>query len=268
MKEIGLDEIKRIQLEILDSVHEFCVKNGLRYSLCGGTLLGAVKHKGYVPYDDDIDIMMPRKDYEIFISKYSDARNFVTDFSNIDSCRELHSKVGRKGTKLIDPLLGRSVFSIFIDVCPVDGAPAEKEEYSLLLKKKLQLIPKLCAFYKVVPNHKVIWFLKYLLKRVFSGYYGNILTLKKEIRNILLQYDLKTSPFAGELIICRNANDMISAEVFTTYTEYQFEGKTYMGIKDYDTYLTMKYAYLGDYMNLPPLSKPLHEYTALVEEYD
>lgn len=265
MKEIGLDEIKKIQLEILDSVHAFCVANGLRYSLCGGTLLGAVKHKGYVPYDDDIDIMMPRKDYEKFIETYSDPQNFVMKMRESDSCRELHSKVGRRGTKLIDPLLGREVFSIFIDVCPVDGAPADRKAYSEMIREKLDLVPCICAFYKVVPKHKALWYLKYVVKRLTSGYFHDLLTLKWEIKDLLSSHDLDDSPFAGELVICRDENDMIDSKVFRHYREYEFEGRCYMGIDDYDTYLRMKYSYLGDYMNLPPLSKPLHEYTALVE---
>lgn len=264
MKEIGLEEIKQIQLEILDSVHKFCSKNGLKYSLCGGTLLGAVIHKGYVPYDDDIDIMMPRKDYEKFITIYSDEKNFIMNMRDSNSCRELHSKVGRKGTKLVDPVLGRTVFSIFIDVCPVDGAPENRVEYSQKLIKKLKLIPKICAFYKEVPNHKATWFVKYCIKRILSGYTHNLVTLKREIKDMLCEHELESSPYAGELVICRNENDLIPAEVFMSYTSYTFEGKQYMGIEDYDTYLKMKYSYLGDYMNLPPLSKPLHEYTALV----
>lgn len=266
MREVGLETIKMIQLEILDSVHEFCKQNGLRYSLCGGTLLGAVKHKGYVPYDDDIDIMMPRKDYEKFIAAYSDEKNFVMKMRESDSCRELHSKVGRKGTKLIDPLLGREVFNIFIDVCPVDGAPEDRKAYSVEIINKLNLVPRICAFYKVVPNNKVLWFLKYVVKRITCEYRHNLVTLKDEIRDALCKYDLETSPYAGELVICRDENDMIDSDVYKHYCEYEFEGRKYMGIEDYDTYLKMKYSYLGDYMNLPPLSKPLHEYTALVEE--
>ena len=70
MKEIQIDELKSIQLAILEYVHDFCIKNNIRYSLCGGTLIGAVRHKGYIPWDDDIDIIMPRDDYEKFCSLF------------------------------------------------------------------------------------------------------------------------------------------------------------------------------------------------------
>ena len=68
MKQINIEEIRKLQISILLYVHEFCKKNNIRYSLSGGTLLGAVRHKGYIPWDDDIDIMMPRPDYEHFVN--------------------------------------------------------------------------------------------------------------------------------------------------------------------------------------------------------
>ena len=77
MKEITDRDLQRCELEILQSVASFCEQNGLRYSLAYGTLLGAIRHKGFIPWDDDIDIMMPRKDYEIFIRTYKNEKYYV-----------------------------------------------------------------------------------------------------------------------------------------------------------------------------------------------
>src|SRR5690554_8012817 len=71
MTEINKDELKRIQIGILDKVTTFCEENNIRYSLYGGTLLGAIRHKGYIPWDDDIDISMPRPDYNKFIKEFN-----------------------------------------------------------------------------------------------------------------------------------------------------------------------------------------------------
>ena len=67
MQKLTLDEIKKTELEILLSFDKVCRENGLKYSMCAGTLLGAVRHKGFIPWDDDIDVCMPRPDYEKLI---------------------------------------------------------------------------------------------------------------------------------------------------------------------------------------------------------
>ena len=70
MKEMTIQEIQQVTLEILKDVHEFCVDNNIRYSLSGGTLLGAIRHNGFIPWDDDADIQLPRPDYDRFIRTY------------------------------------------------------------------------------------------------------------------------------------------------------------------------------------------------------
>ena len=76
MRDISVDELKSIELEMLKFIDEVCKKEGLRYFLCGGTLLGAVRHHGFIPWDDDIDIFMPRPDYEKLIELTKDPKEF------------------------------------------------------------------------------------------------------------------------------------------------------------------------------------------------
>jgi len=123
MRLVDLTELRTIQQEILDDVDRFCKDRGLHYSLGGGTLLGAVRHKGYIPWDDDIDINMPRTDYEAFASSFRSDQNEVIDLRYHPACREICLKVVRKGTRMVDVELGRCLWGINIDIFPIDGYP-------------------------------------------------------------------------------------------------------------------------------------------------
>ena len=78
MREILLDELKKIQLDILIRIHDFCMQNGINYSLSSGTLIGAIRHKGYIPWDDDIDIYMLRPDFDKFERDFSHTVKYMT----------------------------------------------------------------------------------------------------------------------------------------------------------------------------------------------
>lgn len=75
MKRVERDEQKRIQLNVLSRFMEICEKHQLKYSVAGGTLIGTIRHKGYIPWDDDIDIHMPRRDYDRFVQLYKEQYN-------------------------------------------------------------------------------------------------------------------------------------------------------------------------------------------------
>ena len=83
MKEMTLNEIQNVSLEILKDFHKFCVKNNLTYSLDSGTLIGAIRHQGFIPWDDDIDVIMPRKDYDILCKTYRSEKGYKI-ISNIN----------------------------------------------------------------------------------------------------------------------------------------------------------------------------------------
>lgn len=111
MREINVEELKKIQLEILDDIHRFCIQERLTYSLAYGTLLGAIRHHGYIPWDDDIDIMMPRRDYERFINLYKSNTNEILDLRRSDTTIEMFLKICRKGSIMIDTTLKRLLHS-------------------------------------------------------------------------------------------------------------------------------------------------------------
>lgn len=126
MEQLKLNEVKEIQLNILKAVDCFCRENGIRYWLDYGTLIGAVRHKGFIPWDDDIDIGMLRKDYEVFIkifNKSSKRYRFVC-IENEPLCWHLFGKVMDTETVLWEsPWMGIPRFCVNIDIFPYDNVP-------------------------------------------------------------------------------------------------------------------------------------------------
>ena len=121
-----IQELRGVQLGILDDIHAFCVDNGIRYFLACGTLIGAVRHKGYIPWDDDIDLYMPRDDYERFINEF---KSVSGNCRVLDPKKEKHyyytyAKVVDKRTLLVEPEADGYRIGVYVDVFPVDYAAA------------------------------------------------------------------------------------------------------------------------------------------------
>ena len=129
MKMVTMDESRNIQLNILREIHKICEENNLRYYLAYGTLLGAVRHKGFIPWDDDIDIVMPRPDYIRF---FEIAKSDTCDFYSIEKNDEYiysFGKASRKNTVIIpDGMRCKIELGISVDIFPLDGAGQSTEE--------------------------------------------------------------------------------------------------------------------------------------------
>ena len=124
MREIQFEEMKKIELNILIYFTEVCEENNLRYYLGGGTLLGAVRHKGFIPWDDDIDVMMPRPDFQKLLSLSINNENYniikpgtAGYYYNFAKLVDTRTILEEKGIKRIDGL------GVYIDIFPLDGMP-------------------------------------------------------------------------------------------------------------------------------------------------
>ncbi len=126
MKEMTKQEQHALLIDILAKTHDFCKKNNIRYSLGGGTLLGAIRHKGFIPWDDDVDIMMPRPDYERFIKELEgvDSNLYIQNYHTDNSFHREWTRVCDNRTVIY---YISAVSGVFIDVFPIDGLPDEKE---------------------------------------------------------------------------------------------------------------------------------------------
>lgn len=256
-REVTLAEMREIQLDILRKVHKFCIEHSLRYSLGGGTLLGAIRHKGYIPWDDDIDIMMPRPDYTRFLQEFEGVYSHLSlqHFGNDITCWIPFAKVYDNRTYLRERYQQSGVY---IDVFPIDGLP-KQEKINAFIKKYNYLLYRII---KTTPVHLVtktyLTTIKYYIKRLlFLGrneYLHQFFVLVNE-------NPFDTSENAGAICGVYGEKEIMRKDIFESFISVPFEGGKYMAIKEYDKYLKQHY---GDYMSLPPKEKQVshHEYKA------
>lgn len=245
MKSINLDELRSIQLDLLQKTTDFCEKNGLRYFLCGGTLIGAVRHKGFIPWDDDIDIAMPRADYDRFIRSFNDPDNYY-QVVNLDLNSDYaysFAKVFDNRTVLKELHYPGDTFGVYIDVFPADGVRNKTQIRKIMILHKM-LNTKRANYYNRTIFKKIINTLGKLLLLPFSAH--QIATwMDKEAR----RYALFSLPSAGVIANPLGLGEKVDKSVFNSDVYQEFEGRQYRVPVGYDIWLRSIY---GDYMQLPP----------------
>ncbi len=250
MKSINVEEVRKIQIEILNEVDSFCRNNGLNYSLAYGTLIGAVRHKGFIPWDDDIDIIMPRQDYDRFVLEYRSSRYDILSYKRNACCHTAFAEVYDNRTILIH---GRHSFGVFIDIFPVDGLPekSQLDKYvDAFLNKQNAVIRKRKPYAN--SKEKLKEYLYFCIKNLLFP--RKRITYISEFEAFYKTHDVLSSPNAGCLANygVNKEKEIMPAYIFNEYTELPFEGRNYMCLKHYDEFLTHIY---GNYMELPPEEK-------------
>ena len=242
MKKLELDEIKKIELGILDYVVDICEKNNLRYFLAYGTLIGAIRHQGFIPWDDDIDIIMPRPDYEklLDISASIPNEKYQVLSSRDKSYFYGFAKVVDKKTRIVDENVEKiPELGVWLDVFPYDGK-ASKNSFNNKLCFYLNKL-RAAAVYRKFPKEKGANYLIWMLCRLV-GY-----------RPFLKMYEFfcKKVPFdASEYVgLISDITDYHKHNLFSDVIKVKFEGKDYDAPIGYDQVLK---TYYGDYMQLPP----------------
>ena len=251
-------KVENLQLEefkILCEFKKFCNKHGLQYYLEGGTLLGAIRHKGFIPWDDDIDTIMPRKDYEKFIelTKKEQLGNNIFILTR-DSGYDFHSpylKICNTNTIVseVDHMCGIERFyetGIFIDVFPIDGAGNSTKVISL--RYIFMDIIKILERYAWMTEEYVkdLPFLKRIRAKI-CHFLGTEFW-KKWLDKIFMKYEFGKTKYVSQIAwsskLVYNRTDEYMKQV-----EVEFEGELFTVPSCYDARLSMMY---GDYMKLPP----------------
>jgi LPS biosynthesis protein len=260
MQEVTPDESKKLQLKILINVAKFCDEHNINYSLAYGTLIGAVRHKGFIPWDDDIDIIMMRDDYERFVTTYNDDSFDLVDGDH--QLNHLHVRIADKNTRIVSLEGGRDKYyksGVWIDVFPIDKVPDDKEEYQRFMKRiyilcKLQLIAEVGGKDRKFP-HKVLFnALQFFLKPL------GVLFVNKAKKE-MVKYNHSESNTVANISLWYLHYPSFSIEYMKQFIKIEFEGHLFNSISNYDGYLKGIY---GDYMTPPPINKqaPRHKYVA------
>lgn len=269
-RELTLQEIQKNSLEVLIQFDKICREQGISYCLAYGTLIGAIRHAGFIPWDDDIDVWMPRKDFEAFKSfclqneeqmwpyKFccrENTQNYTYYIPRF--CNQEYQYVSLND-KHKNPEIG-----IFIDIYPLDNYGASKEKGIELAKRISRINWKYAAYVDPKSDRGGFHnFTKYGIHFFMRIIYGKNYCLRTEEKiNILLsKYTSKNDKMVGvptwepEGYYIRYPK-----ELFAENVECRFEGNMFFIPKGYDEILRMSY---GDYMKLPPEEeqKPSHNY--------
>lgn len=267
MKQLTIDDMKNIELDILKNIADFCDRNGIRYYLCGGTLLGAVRHQGFIPWDDDMDIAMPRPDYDKFLMTFNtqSQRYKVNGIENNNSWHSTFARVEDQCTILYEQTLKKKYWKrhVFVDVFPLDGIPDDPREENYFMNKQniLGIITNASAFRFYQSRHYsdskkanaslynfVRTGLKYLAILLFSGI--NTQKVIGVVNKNSRKYKFGSTKSIGITVSVWNRHfEQSSAESFAERVKFKFEDSEFWGPKGYDEYLTKTY---GDYMTPPP----------------
>lgn len=261
-----LRKIKAIQLDIMESIDQVCQSESLNYTLAYGTLLGAVRHQGYIPWDDDIDILMPREDYEKFLelaeAKLPD-KFYIVHYKNCEQYGLPFAKIMANNTVMreISVVNANVPCGVFVDIFPLDASPKaerlKRKQHARAVSMQRALLCKANYFF----GQTGLRLLVYRLRKIACLAYPRKKLVRDFERNAKrYQHDLSCTEY-----VCLCVNDRLEAETFakedfSSYITMDFEGHSFKTIAAYDKHLRTIY---GDYMKLPPAEERVpHHYVA------
>ena len=268
MERLSLEDIKVVQLDILKNLDEFCKASNIHYFLCNGSLLGAVKYKGYIPWDDDIDVCLLRKDYDRLIQEYSDpeGRYVLLSLNKTEGFLFPFAKLSDQRTMMVENISVQSTYGVNIDVFPIDcyGDSLEAVQNISVYMNNLRK----CLNWSKLKNYKSNSIVKSILKWMYSLPY-KVIGGKYYCRKMIARATKKQNgTYYGNVVWgFYGAGEAFDKKLFTEQTTVTFEGGQYPAPKDYDQYLSGLY---GKWREDPPLEKQKshHVFSAYLKDDD
>lgn len=242
------------QLSIMDKIHDLCQEHHLTYYLIGGTALGAIRHKGFIPWDVDIDIAMPRKDYELFVYNYSNELSpqiKCNCFKNTKNYLPPHATAVLENSKLVllyDEFNGIDR-KVYIDIMPLDNVPSNRllrfyQEKSILFIKRLKKIKNAKCF---PTNSKATIIMKKIVSLMFAPISLNC--LNRWMDKVMCLSKKNTGYLCSMASHFSYKKQCFANEVYGEGKLMNFENKKYYVPDQIEFYLTRLY---GDFMKYPP----------------
>lgn len=265
------EELKKLQktlLIIMDEIDRICRNNSIRYTLWAGSMIGAVRHNGFIPWDDDLDIALERSEYDRFLElcdKELSDRFSVVSIERTPNYGYGFAKIVLEDTDVeqLGVKNGKGL-KMWVDVFPYDVVPENSKRQIIQDKTNYFFMKVLEEKYDGVYGNKGV------LKKICFGFFHiiNIFVsadyLKRKLNNNMRKYACESS----HLLSCMSSpygykRELIDRSMFDDIIDYLFEDKKYMGFKKYDAYLSRVY---GDYMKLPPEDKR-HSHNIIVHSF-
>lgn len=269
MKELSIEDIKRVSSDILRAYDLVCQKNNISYSVFYGTLLGAIRHHGFIPWDDDIDVIMTREEYLKFVRVIQEENPFSGEILLFDV--ERTSDYSLPLVKLVDTHtvlsqhghVEKIPLGVYIDIFVFDKVPAEKDSRKRVYRMadRMQTFWGHCEMKEVSRTSKgVAARVKHFIKYILNHGFARIVSLAMN------RYAMKTnsqnhgSEVFGNLLYCgyRRETDTFPESLINDVIRVDFEGFSVNAVRNYDAVLKQIY---GDYMQLPPEEKRVTHHT-------
>lgn len=261
MRRLGTSEVRDAQLHLLGAVADHCEATGLTFFLAGGTLIGAIRYRGFIPWDDDIDVALPRPDYERFLREFNNPGICIASVVHDGRCPYPFAKVWQEDTLLVEDVDVGNPIGVNIDVFPIDGLP-DRLFRARWHVRRIILLQALLALRTMRPNGR-----RARRKDAMILVGGAMLrpwpaaSIARRITRLATAHPYPGSSLAGIVVWQYGVREITRAANFVSSLPMSFEGRDFPIPVGYDPWLTGAY---GDYRTPPPPEEQVthHSYTA------
>lgn len=269
-----LKKIQKLELGILKDFVSICEKYDITYFLVAGSALGAVRHRGFIPWDDDIDVALPRKDYEKFLSVVTTEFPNKYNIINTENYKDyplFTTQLALKGTKFVlENFKDLNIpFGIYLDIFPFDGMCNDKHKAIIHARKtwlwgKIQIlasISKPYVSYKGITRN-IIWMLTSLIHHILKLFHISSYNIYVKVKRLSMKYNSTDNKRLNFFCNTNYMWEVLHIKEIYPLKKIEFEGMQVNVPNKVESYLTRRY---GDFTKLPPKEKRKNHYPYLLD---